>query len=246
MARPQGRRGARRRHRAQRDLARGMGGQSRARLHPRRHSRGAGRSRRRLGDGEKDRARRADHRPARRLSPRRDAGRSHRARQGRPRRRSSPPPRRRSSTRTASCSPAAAAPISRRRRSRRERMSAFTNLGDLIRRDRDSEQDRHHRSRRRDSAADFTFAELDTMANAVARALSGAACNAATGSPFSPPTAPNILPPITASCAPASSRCRSISSSRATTIDFIIRDCGAKLVFCDCRARRTVPPVSRA
>ena len=44
---------ARRRHRADRDLARGMGGQSRAPLHPWRHSRGAGRSRRRLGDGGK-------------------------------------------------------------------------------------------------------------------------------------------------------------------------------------------------
>ena len=37
---------------------------------------------------------------------------------------------------------------------------------------------------------------------------SNAACNAATGSRCSPPTAPNISPPITASCAPASSRCR--------------------------------------
>ena len=40
-------------------------------LHPWRHSRGADRSRRRLGDGEADRPRRADHRYARRLSSRR-------------------------------------------------------------------------------------------------------------------------------------------------------------------------------
>src|SRR5580692_30002 len=63
-------------------MARGMGGQSRAPLHSRRHPCGADRSRRRLGDGEADRPRRADHRHARRLSPRRHARRPDRARQG--------------------------------------------------------------------------------------------------------------------------------------------------------------------
>ena len=67
---------SRRRHRDQGEMARGMGGQSRPALHPWRHSGGAGRSRRRLGAGEEDRARRADHRHAHGLSRRRHAGRS--------------------------------------------------------------------------------------------------------------------------------------------------------------------------
>ena len=58
------------------------------------------------------------------------------------------------STRKASSSPAAAAPISPPRRHRRKPDARdFTNLGDLIRRDRDLSQDRDHRSRRRAGAA---------------------------------------------------------------------------------------------
>ncbi len=87
MARAEGGRGRRRWHRAQGDLARGMGGQSGTPLYPWRRAGGAGRSRRRLGDGETDRPRRADHRPAGRLSCRRDARRPDRARQGGPLRR---------------------------------------------------------------------------------------------------------------------------------------------------------------
>ena len=61
-------------------------------------------------------------------------------------------------SRTASCSPAAAALISRRRRNRHERMTGSSNLGDLIRRDRDLGKDRDHRSRRRAAAPrEFTL-----------------------------------------------------------------------------------------
>src|SRR5215470_5893105 len=58
VARPQGGRALRRRHRAHRDLAGGMGGQPGAPLYPRRRARCPGRCRRRLGDGQKDRPRR--------------------------------------------------------------------------------------------------------------------------------------------------------------------------------------------
>ena len=60
----------------------------------------------------------------------------------------------------------------------------------------------------------------------------------AIASPSFPPTAPNISPPITASCAPDLLRCRSIINFPRETIDFILRDCGAKLVFCDPHAAR--------
>ena len=55
-----------------------MGGQPRPAHHPWRHPRGADRSRRRLGDGEAHRPRRADHRHARRLSQAGAARRPHR------------------------------------------------------------------------------------------------------------------------------------------------------------------------
>ena len=97
-------------------MARGMGRQRRTALHPRRHSRGPDRSRRRFRAGETDRARRADHRHAHRLSPGSDARRSHSARQSHPRSaRSSRPPKRKFSISTASFSPAAAALILPRR-----------------------------------------------------------------------------------------------------------------------------------
>ena len=122
MARAEGHRRPRRRHRAESDLARGVGGQCRAPLHPRRHPRGADRPRRRLGDGAKARPRRADHRHARGLSRGRLAGRSHHQGQGRAHGRPVlDRPRRRSTTRRASCLRAAAAPISPRRRRRRRR-----------------------------------------------------------------------------------------------------------------------------
>src|SRR4051794_16227712 len=82
MARPEGHRRPRRRHRASSDMARGMGGQCRAPLHSWRHPRRADRPWRRLGDGAKARPRCADHRHARGLSRGRVAGRSHHQGQG--------------------------------------------------------------------------------------------------------------------------------------------------------------------
>ena len=90
----------------------------------------------------------------------------------------------------------------------RHRMPAFTNLGDLIRRDRDLGKIAIIDLGGEQAPREFSYAQLDAMANGVARALAKRGLRAATASPSSPPTAPNISPPITASCARASSRCR--------------------------------------
>ena len=71
------------------------------------------------------------------------------------------------------------------------------------------DEDRGHRSRRRGGAARIQLCASSTPWRTASRARwPGAASPAATGSPSSPPTAPNFSRPITASCAPASSRCR--------------------------------------
>src|SRR6516165_2360262 len=119
-------------------------------------------------------------------------------------------------------------------------MPAFTNLGDLIRRDLDQDKlaiiDLGGEGKRR-----FTYAELDAMANGVARGL-------------------------TARGFPRGERIAILSANRTeliaaiygimraglvavpvnfrfprTTIEFILRDAGARLVFCD-PARREVCP----
>ena len=60
-------------------------------------------------------------------------------------------------------------------------MTGFTNLGDLIRRDRDLAKVAIIDLGGEHSPREFTFAQLDAMANGVARALArSAACSAAT------------------------------------------------------------------
>ena len=87
-------------------------------------------------------------------------------------------------------------------------MPHFTNLGDLIRRDRDLSKIAIIDLGGEEVPREFSYARLDAMANGVARALSSAALHAATALPSCRPTAPNTSRPITASCARAWSRCR--------------------------------------
>ena len=158
-----------------------------------------------------DRARRADHRPARRLSPAGDAAAiSSRAARSCAAARSSRPPRRRSSTCDGKLIASGrgtylTAPP-------KTDMTGFTNLGDLIPRDRDLTKiaiidlggDGGEPAR-----ANFRSPRLDDNGERRgAGARSSAGSRAATASPSCRPIAPNISPPITASCAPASSRCR--------------------------------------
>jgi acyl-CoA synthetase (AMP-forming)/AMP-acid ligase II len=119
-------------------------------------------------------------------------------------------------------------------------MSSFTNLGDLIRRDRDQDKlaiiDLGGEGERR-----FTYGELDAMARGVARAL--------TSRGFSRGDRVGIL---------SANRTEFIAAyygiMRAgfvavpvnyrfpgATIDFILRDAGAKLVFCDTARRAQCP-----
>ena len=87
-------------------------------------------------------------------------------------------------------------------------MPHFTNLGDLIRRDRDLSKVAIIDLGGEQVPREFSYARLDAMANGVARALSSAALHAAIALPSSRPIAPSISPPISASCARAWLRCR--------------------------------------
>src|SRR5579862_8570037 len=118
-------------------------------------------------------------------------------------------------------------------------MSSFTNLGDLIRRDRDLGKvaivDLAEGERR------VTFAELDAQAMAVARALSAQgyargdriAILSANRSEFIAAYYGIMRAGFVA--VPVNFR------FPAATIDFILRDAGARLVFCD-RPRRSQCP----
>src|SRR3984893_15413237 len=129
--------------------------------------------------------------------------------------------------------PAAAALISRRRRSRREPMTGFVNLGDLIRRDRDLAKIAIIDLGAEHGPRDFTFTQLDTMANGVARALAKRglqrgdriallSANRAEyiAAYFGIMRAGFVAVPVN-------------FKFPRDTIHFIIRDAGAKLVFCD-------------
>ena len=88
-------------------------------------------------------------------------------------------------------------------------MPAFTNLGDLDPRDRDLDKIAIIDLGGEKVPREFTYRRLDAHGERRrACALPRAASRAGTASPSCPPTAPNTSPPISASCAPASSRCR--------------------------------------
>ena len=88
-------------------------------------------------------------------------------------------------------------------------MPSFTNLGDLIVRDRDMSKIAVVDLGGEESPREFSYLELDAMANGVARALSEARTSpAVTGWRSFPPTVPNFSRPISASCVPASLQCR--------------------------------------
>jgi long-chain acyl-CoA synthetase len=119
-------------------------------------------------------------------------------------------------------------------------MSSFTNLGDLIRRDRDLGKmviiDLAEGERR------VTFAELDAQAMAIARALSAQgyargdriAILSANRSEFIAAYYGIMRAGFVA--VPVNFR------FPAATIDFILRDAGARLVFCDRPRRAACPP----
>jgi long-chain acyl-CoA synthetase len=119
-------------------------------------------------------------------------------------------------------------------------MSSFTNLGDLVRRDRDQAKlaiiDLGGEGERR-----FTFADLDAMARGVARALS--ARGLARGDRIGILSA-NRTEFIAAYYGIMRAGFVAVPVNYrfpAATVDFILRDAGARLVFCD-PARRAQSP----
>jgi long-chain acyl-CoA synthetase len=118
--------------------------------------------------------------------------------------------------------------------------TAFTNLGDLIRRDRDLEKlaiiDLGGESERR-----FTYADLDRMAMGVARGL--LARGFARGDRIAILSA-NRTEYIAAYFGIMRAGLVAVPVNHrfpAGTIDFILRDCGAKLVLCDPARREQCP-----
>jgi len=120
-------------------------------------------------------------------------------------------------------------------------MSGFTNLGDLIRRDRDPDKlaiiDLGGEGERR-----FSYADLDAMARGVARALT--ARGFARGDRIGILSA-NRTEFIAAYYGIMRAGFVAVPVNYrfpAATIDFILRDAGAKLVFCDAARRAQCPP----
>ena len=120
-------------------------------------------------------------------------------------------------------------------------MNLFTNLGDLIRRDRDQEKlaiiDLGGEGERR-----FTYADLDGMARGVARALS--ARGFARGDRIAIVSA-NRTEFIAAYYGIMRAGFVAVPVNYRfpdATIEFILRDAGARLVFCDSARREQCPP----
>ena len=120
-------------------------------------------------------------------------------------------------------------------------MSGFTNLGDLVRRDRDPDKlaiiDLGGEGERR-----FTYADLDAMARGVARALT--ARGFARGDRIGILSA-NRTEFIAAYYGIMRAGFVAVPVNYrfpAATIDLILRDAGAKLVFCDAVRRAQCPP----
>ena len=119
-------------------------------------------------------------------------------------------------------------------------MAAFTNLGDLIRRDCD--QGKVAIVDLADGERPVTFAELDRQANAVARAV--AARGFARGDRIAIVSA-NRSEFIAAYYGIMRAGFVAVPVNfgfPAATIDFILRDAGARLVFCDPPRRALCPP----
>src|SRR6516162_5621215 len=120
-------------------------------------------------------------------------------------------------------------------------MARFTNLGDLIVRDRDLGKVAVIDLGGEQGPREFTYAQIDAMANCVARALLKQGFERG-----------ERVAILSANRAEYLAACFGIMRAGlvavpvnyrfpAATIAFILRDCGAKLVFCDASRRAQCP-----
>src|SRR5262245_29735848 len=224
-----------------------MGGQSGAALHPWRRAGGAGRSRGRLGDVQETRPPGADRRPAGRLSCRRHARRPDRQGQG------GAPGRAillrrgfdlRQGRQAARLRPRHLfhrAPAAPEGVIRNGAMPTFTNLGDLIVRDRDLAKVAIVDLGGETSPREFSYAQVDAMANGVARALSRRGF--ARGDRIAILSA-NRAEYLAAYYGIMRAGLVAVPVNfkfPQQTIHFIIKDAGARLAFCDPQRRKDCP-----
>src|SRR5580658_5377739 len=120
-------------------------------------------------------------------------------------------------------------------------MPTFTNLGDLIRRDRDPEKlaviDLGGEGERR-----LRYADLDAMAQGVARALSARGLTRGDRIGILSANRTEFIAAYYGIMRAGFIAVPVNFRFPGVTIDFILRDAGAKLVFCDAARRAQCPP----
>src|ERR1700693_1820033 len=121
-------------------------------------------------------------------------------------------------------------------------MSGFTNLGDLIRRDRDLAKIAIVDLGGERGPRDFTFAQLDTMANGVARALTKRGLQRGDRIALLAANRADYIAAYYGLMRAGLVAVRVNFKFPRDTIHFIIRDAGAKLVFCDAPRAADRPP----
>src|SRR5712691_10605485 len=147
-----------------------------------------------------------------------------------------------SSTPRASSSPAAAAPISPRRRGRDSTVPIFTNLGDLIRRDRDLAKLAIVDLGGEAGARELSHAGIDAMANGVARALARRGLSRGERVAILSVNRAEYLAAYYGIMRAGLVAVPVNFKFPRKTIDFIVHDAGAKLMFCDSGRRASCPP----
>src|SRR3954471_6789346 len=245
VARTARRRGHRRQHRDQGQVAGGMGGQHRAPLHPWRHTSRVGRSRRRLGDDPQDRPRRAYHRSARRLPRRSIARRSHR--QGQDRAHGRPVLDRGSAGFRRPGQAAGERPRHLFHRpatatAAESLMPTFTNLGDLFRHDRDLSKTAVIDLGGEQVPREFSYARLDGMTRGVARALGKRGLKRGERVAILSANRAEYLAAYYGIMRAGFVAVPVNFKFPRQTIHFILQDSGARLVFCDAARRPDCPP----